>query len=36
MAIHGHTTNLAADQHVVIEVDAADMPGHKGVKTQTQ
>jgi len=30
------TVNLAADQHVVIEVDATDLPGHKGIKTQTK
>ena len=30
------TTTLPVDQHMVIEVDASDLPGHKGVKTQAQ
>jgi hypothetical protein len=30
------TASLPADQHVVIEVNAMDLPGHKGTKTQTQ
>jgi hypothetical protein len=30
------TSAVPVDQHVVIEVNAADLPGHKGTKTQTQ
>lgn len=30
------TTNLTVGQQVVIEVDATDLPGHKGVKTQSR
>ena len=30
------TTNLSADEHVAIEVDASNLPGHVGTKTTDQ